>query len=79
MRPVFTTRDDPFRRIDRMDWPAPNTYRTASGTSGPDYWQQRADYTIAATLDTAAKRIRGTVGIRYTNNSPDTLRSVWLQ
>ena len=78
-RPFFTTAVDPFHRIDRMDWPGPNSYRAATGAPGPDYWQQRADYTIAATLDTATKRIRGTVSIRYTNNSPDTLRFVWLQ
>jgi hypothetical protein len=78
MRPVYTTADDPFHRIDRMDWPGPSTYRLASGAPGPD-WQQHADYTIAATLDTATKRLRGTVSIRYTNNSPDTLRFVWLQ
>jgi hypothetical protein len=48
-----TTADDPLARIDRMDWPGPNVYRAASGMPGPDYWQQRADYTIAATLDTA--------------------------
>jgi hypothetical protein len=46
---------------------------------GPDYWQQRADYSIAATLDTASRSISGTVTIKYTNNSPDTLRFVWLQ
>lgn len=62
-----------------MDWPAPNRSREASGAPGPEYWQQRADYTSAATLDTAAKTIRGSVSIRYTNNSPDTLRFVWLQ
>jgi hypothetical protein len=78
-RPVFTTNDDPFHRVDRLEWPGPNSYRTASGAPGPDYWQQRADYTITATLDTATKHIRGTVSIRYTNNSPDTLRFVWLQ
>src|SRR6185437_9523254 len=78
-RPVLTVSDDPFRRIDRMDWPGPNQYRDASGSPGPAYWQQRADYTIAATLDTTSGTIRGTVSIRYTNNSPDTLRFVWLQ
>jgi hypothetical protein len=62
-----------------MDWPGPNVYRAASGMPGPDYWQQRADYTIAATLDTAQQRVSGTVTIRYINNSPDTLRFVWLQ
>src|SRR3546814_6153908 len=45
---------------------------------GPDYWQNRADYAIRATLDTKAKAIRGTVRIAYTNNSPDTLDVLWL-
>lgn len=57
----------------------PSVYRSADGTPGPRYWQQRADYTIRATLDTAQQRLTGSVRIRYTNNSPDTLRFVWLQ
>jgi Peptidase family M1 domain len=77
--PVRTTFDDPISRIDRMEWPGPNSFRSASGAPGPDYWQQRADYTIAAALDTTQRRISGTVTIRYTNNSPDTLDFVWLQ
>ncbi len=72
-------RGNPFATISRIDWPGPNAYRSASGEPGPAYWQQRADYALAATLDTAAKRVSGTVRIRYTNNSPDTLRFVWLQ
>jgi len=78
-RPVTTVADDPLHRIDRLEWPGPNTLRTASGMPGPSYWQQRADYTIVATLDTLSHSIRGSVSIRYTNNSPDTLRFVWLQ
>ncbi|MFL5481584.1 MAG: M1 family metallopeptidase [Gemmatimonadaceae bacterium] len=65
--------------MDRIDWPGPNRYRSASGVPGPDYWQQRADYTINASLDTATTEISGAVEIRYTNNSPDTLRFVWVQ
>jgi hypothetical protein len=76
---VRTTSDDPLSRIDRMDWPGPNEYRTGSGSPGRAYWQQRADYSIAASLDTTSRSITGTVTIRYTNNSPDTLRFVWLQ
>ena len=79
MRPPATVADDPFHGVDPFDWPSPSRVRTASGSPGPEYWQQRADYTIAATLDTADKAVRGTVSIRYTNNSPDTLRFVWLQ
>jgi len=73
------SRDDPFFTTNRIDWPGPNAYRAASGEPGPLYWQQRADYRIAATLDTTARRVSGTVQITYTNNSPDTLRFVWLQ
>ena len=75
--------DDPFATfapVGRPDWPGPNRYRTAAGAPGPEYWQQRADYQIAATLDTArGGTVSGQVTIRYTNNSPDTLRFVWLQ
>ncbi|MHB1312661.1 MAG: M1 family metallopeptidase [Gemmatimonadaceae bacterium] len=77
--PSDIARENPFRGAKRIDWPGPNAYRSASGEPGPSYWQQRADYTLAATLDTAAKRVSGTVRIRYTNNSPDSLRWVWLQ
>jgi hypothetical protein len=66
----------PFRPLEL---PTPNAYRTGSGTPGPLYWQQRADYDIRASLDTATNTVRGEETIRYTNNSPDTLRYVWLQ
>jgi hypothetical protein len=58
---------------------APNIYRAASGAPGPKYWQNRADYDIKASLDTTAKTLTGTLRLRYTNNSPDTLRFIWLQ
>ena len=66
----------PFRPLNL---PGPNAYRTGAGTPGPLYWQQRADYTIRASLDTAALSVHGAETIRYTNNSPDTLRYVWMQ
>ena len=46
---------------------------------GPKYWQQRADYDLHGTLDTAAKALHGEMTLKYTNNSPDTLRFVWFQ
>ena len=59
--------------------PQPNRVRTASGEPGPDYWQQRADYRIEATLDPATHRLTGTETITYTNNSPHNLDYLWLQ
>ncbi|HKC46197.1 MAG TPA: hypothetical protein VKB63_01250, partial [Gemmatimonadales bacterium] len=66
----------PFRPLELA---TPNQFRSASGLPGPAYWQQRADYTIHASLDTATQTITGEETIRYTNNSPDTLRFIWLQ
>ena len=63
----------------RLELPTPNSVRSASGAPGPDYWQQRADYVIRATLDTVARSVRGEARITYANNSPDTLRYLWLQ
>ena len=59
--------------------PTPNTYRTASGAPGRDYWQMRADYDIKAELDDQNQRITGTETITFFNNSPDELRYLWLQ
>ena len=56
-----------------------NEVRSASGEPGPKYWQNRADYTINCTLDTAKHSVTGNVVITYTNNSPDNLRFLWLQ
>ncbi len=66
----------PFRRIEL---PTPNTIRTASGAPGAGYWQQRVDYVIRASLDTVARTVTGEERITYTNNSPDTLRYLWIQ
>ncbi len=65
----------PFRPLEL---PSPNVYRTGAGTPGPLYWQQRADYSIGASLDTATHTLTAEGTILYTNNSPDTLRFVWL-
>ncbi|NKZ38895.1 M1 family metallopeptidase [Oleiagrimonas citrea] len=56
-----------------------NRYRSASGIPGPDYWQNRADYAIRATLDPATKMLSASEIITYTNHSPDTLHMLWLQ
>jgi hypothetical protein len=59
--------------------PSPNEYRSASGAPGPKYWQQKADYDIAATLDEKNLTLFGEETITYHNNSPDALNYLWLQ
>ena len=69
---------DKFAQLETM-LPTPNSYRTASGAPGPDYWQQRADYDIKVTLDDAKQAITGRETITYTNLSPDALPYLWVQ
>src|ERR1051325_3142301 len=56
-----------------------NEFRSANGAPGPKYWQNRSDYKINVTLDTAQHKVSGDVEITYTNNSPDALKYLWLQ
>lgn len=56
-----------------------NEFRSANGSPGPKYWQNRADYSITAKLDEAKNSVSGTVTITYKNNSPDQLHYLWLQ
>ncbi|NOZ66070.1 MAG: M1 family metallopeptidase [Alphaproteobacteria bacterium] len=71
--------NDKFRQLSDEVLPTPNVYRTASGAPGHKYWQQQADYKIDVTLDDKKQRIIGAAKIKYYNNSPDTLRYLWVQ
>jgi hypothetical protein len=59
--------------------PTPNEYRTASGSPGPKYWQQRCDYDIKCNLDEKNLKLSGSETITYFNNSPNILTYLWLQ
>ncbi len=70
--------DDTFRQLAEV-LPTPNVYRTASGAPGHKYWQQQVDYTIEIKLDDKKQQLTGAETLNYKNNSPDTLRYIWLQ
>jgi hypothetical protein len=70
--------EDKFRQLDEV-LPTPNVYRNAAGEPGHQYWQQQVDYQIKARLDEQKRRIEATETITYKNNSPDTLKYLWLQ
>ncbi len=42
------------------------------------YWQQQINYTIDITLNDAERSLDGFIKIQYTNNSPDTLKFIWI-
>lgn len=77
--PAFlVAQDNPFDQLGTL-LPTPNTYRTASGAPGPDYWQNQADYKISIELHEKDLRITGEETITYHNNSPNELSYLWLQ
>ncbi|WP_349779842.1 M1 family aminopeptidase [Xanthomonas sp. WHRI 7065] len=71
---------DPLALFAPLQLPdAPNAYRSGSGVPGPLFWQNRADYTLNASIDPATHTLTGEAAIHYTNRSPDTLDVLWLQ
>ena len=70
--------EDKFRQLDEV-FPSPNLSRPATGEPGPMYWQQRADYKIQIKLNEDTRSVKGSETITYTNNSPLTLKYIWLQ
>jgi hypothetical protein len=67
-----------FEQLDQI-LPTPNTYRSASGAPGPNYWQQRADYDIDVELNDETQVLTGKETITYFNNAPESMKYVWLQ
>ncbi|WP_044203918.1 M1 family metallopeptidase [Flammeovirga sp. OC4] len=67
-----------FKQLDE-ELPTPNVYRTGSGAPGHEYWQQKADYVIEASIDEKLHRLTGAETVTYYNNSPDVLTYLWIQ
>jgi hypothetical protein len=53
-------------------------FRAADGAPGPRYWQNRADYQLAARLNDQTNEITGAEVLTYTNNSPQKLGFLWM-
>jgi len=61
------------------EFSTPNSYRTASGAPGVDYYQQQVNYKMDIELDDKNQKIYGDETITYINNSPDALEYLWVQ
>ncbi|WP_200897921.1 hypothetical protein [Arsukibacterium sp. MJ3] len=69
--------DDKFRQLEEV-LPTPNIYRNAAGEPGQQYWQQQVNYKMDVVLDEASRRLSASQQITYKNNSPYTLKYLWL-
>ncbi|MDA8621385.1 M1 family metallopeptidase [Psychrosphaera sp.] len=70
--------EDKFRQMEEI-LPTPNVYRAATGEPGEKYWQQKVDYKIKVKLNEEKRRLDATQNITYKNNSPHTLKYLWMQ
>jgi len=68
---------DKFRQLDEK-LPTPNVYRSATGEPASQYWQQKVDYYIKVRIDEKKRRLTASQQITYNNQSPNTLRYLWL-
>lgn len=50
--------------------------RSADGKPGKSYWQNKGKYNMSLTVTPDDKTVKGNETIDYTNNSPDTLRTI---
>ena len=76
--PIGHKNDNKFKQLYE-EFSTPNRYRTASGSPGKDYYQQKVDYTMNIILDDENSKIYGDENINYKNNSPDELSYLWIQ
>jgi hypothetical protein len=81
----FAQTEKPSSKYNYNDAFANNFYskngtetRSASGKPGYKYWQNRADYSLTASLNEVTNEIIGSELLTYTNNSPDKLDFLWM-
>jgi hypothetical protein len=53
--------------------------RTPEGAPGKNYWQNKADYTLAIKFNPQTRLLTGKAAVDYLNNSPDTLEELHLK
>jgi len=53
--------------------------RSLTGAPGANYWQNKGIYDVAVTVHADTRSVSGTEKIIYSNNSPDTLRTIAIR
>src|SRR3954454_1410258 len=53
--------------------------RSPDGRPGPKYWQNKAVYNISISVAPPNRAVTGSEDITYTNNSPDTLKTLIIR
>jgi len=72
------SQNDIFKQMEDL-LATPNSYRTATGAPGHEYYQVRADYKIKVELDDDNQKIMGDETVTFYNNSPNEMTYLWIQ
>ena len=62
--PIGHKNNNKFKQLYE-EFSTPNRYRTASGSPGKDYYQQKVDYTMDIILDDKNSKLYGNENIKY--------------
>ena len=76
-----------FDSVAQLPLPIPVNIKTAydkgtrstDGRPGKNYWQNAADYDLKINFDPVTRLITGSEEISYTNNSPNSLQSIYFK
>ncbi|WP_316737299.1 M1 family metallopeptidase [Pedobacter aquatilis] len=53
--------------------------RSMDGKPGKKYWQNTSNYNLKVNFNPTSRLLDGKVDVVYTNNSPDTLKTIWFK
>ncbi|GAA3961162.1 M1 family metallopeptidase [Pedobacter ginsengiterrae] len=53
--------------------------RSKDGKPGKKYWQNSSNYNLKVNFNPVSRLLNGKVDVTYTNNSPDTLKTIWFK
>ncbi|WP_231491799.1 M1 family metallopeptidase [Pedobacter sp. Leaf170] len=56
-----------------------NKTRIFDGKPGEKYWQNSSNYNLKVNFNPISRLLFGKVDVVYTNNSPDTLKTIWFK
>ena len=75
---LFSQKTDDLFMTKSIKKAVENKTRTLKGIPGINYWQNSTDYFIKVELIPDTRTLIGSEEITYVNNSPDTLKELWI-
>lgn len=76
---VFSSAQNSLTVVPAFQQAYKKNTRSTSGAPGKAYWQNTSNYDLSINFNPSTRLLDGKVNVVYTNNSPDTLKEIWLK